>query len=170
MATLLMACSWFASAPVRGQQTQFQIVWVLVGEAASADAKHSARAGKQLFMASDMVDWGLQKVKIARVEATPVVIELGVGDEWCVSSLELRTYSADKEAVHGAPLSIAVRQDQKDSLGLRRSRHDICVEPQDAGEFPVRFTSLLPARDSTMRGAQIFIRVRGPAASGQPIP
>jgi hypothetical protein len=156
--------AWLASGSL--QQVDFQIVWVVVGEASSADAKRTARAGKQLFLASDLMEWSLQNVKVARVEATPIVVELGVGDQFCVSSLELRAYAPDQRPVNGAPLSIAVRQDHKEDLGLRRSRQDICVKPREPGEFPVRFTSLLPAPDNTMRGAQIFVRAKETFAEG----
>ena len=142
------------------QQVDFQIVWVVIGEAASGDTKRSARAGKQLFMASDLVQWSLQRVQVTKVDAAPVVIELRVGEEICVSSLELRAYASDPQPLDGAPMSIAVRQDQKERLGLRRSRHDICMKPQEVGEFPVRFTSLVPAPDGTMRGAQVFVRAK----------
>jgi hypothetical protein len=160
----MLACaSWltFNPVPARAQQVEFQIVWVLVGEAASGDAKHSSRVGKQLFMASDLVEWSLQKMKVTRLEATPVVLQVAVGDELCLSSLELRASAQNQQQpVNGAPMSIAVRQDQKDRLGLRRSRHDICLRPGQAGEYPIRFTSLLPAPDGTTRGAQIFVRAR----------
>jgi hypothetical protein len=149
--------AWTAGVSIA--QVDFQIVWVTVGEAASGDAKRSARAGKQLFMASDLLEWSLQNVKVSRVDAQPVVIELTVGErDFCLSALDLRASDANQEPVHGAPLSISVRQDQKERLGLRRSRHDICVNPREAGEYPIRFNSMLPAPDGTMRGAQIFVR------------
>jgi hypothetical protein len=164
MAVAIAACiAWLAWCPrIARAQVDFQIVWVQVGEAASGDAKRSVRVGRQLFMASDLMEWSLQNVKVTRVEAKPVVLELGVGDEMCLSALDLRTYAVNHQPVNGAPLSIAVRQDQKDRLGLRRSRHDICVRPHDAGEYPIRFNSLLPAPDGTTRGAQIFVRARDP--------
>jgi hypothetical protein len=161
--------AWLAShaSATSAQQVDFQIVWVVVGEAAGGDAKRSARAGKQLFMASDLVQWSLEGVKVARVDATPIVIELKVGEEFCLGSLNLRAYDAKQQPVNGAPMSISVRQDHKEKLGLRRSRHDICAKAHEAGEFPVRFTSLLPAPDGTMRGAQIFVRAADDAATSQ---
>ena len=32
------------------------------------------------------------------------------------------------------------------------------MRPASPGEYPVRFTSKLPAPDDTLRGAQIFLR------------
>jgi hypothetical protein len=163
MVAIVACIAWLAWSPRASlAQVDFQIVWVLVGEAASGDAKRSARVGRQLFMASDLVEWSLQNVRVSRVEANPVVVEFKVGDEFCLSTLDVRAFAANQQPVNGAPLSIAVRQDQKDRLGLRRSRQDICVRPRDAGEYPIRFNSLLPAPDGTMRGAQIFVRARQP--------
>jgi hypothetical protein len=47
-------------------------------------------------------------------------------------------------------------------MGIQRGRKDICVRPAMAGEYPIRFTSVLPAKDGTMRGAQIFVRAADP--------
>jgi hypothetical protein len=41
------------------------------------------------------------------------------------------------------------------------------MKPVEAGEYTVRLTSMLPAQDGTMRGAQIFIRVSDPDAPAQ---
>jgi hypothetical protein len=82
-----------------------------------------------------------------------------------VGKMNIRALGPERELVGGAPLSISVRQDHKQRLGLNRSKRDICVKPNEPGEYPVRLTSMLPARDGTMRGAQIFIRVSDPDAT-----
>jgi len=41
------------------------------------------------------------------------------------------------------------------------------VKPNEPGEYPVRLTSMLPAQDGTMRGAQMFIRVSDPNAPAE---
>ena len=82
-----------------------------------------------------------------------------------MSAMNIRAIGPERELVGGAPLSISVRQDHKQRLGLNRSKRDICVKPNEPGEYPVRLTSMLPAKDGTMRGAQMFIRVSDPAAA-----
>ncbi|MDY6946716.1 MAG: hypothetical protein SXG53_13420 [Pseudomonadota bacterium] len=148
-------------SPVLGQtQPTYQIVWVVIGEASSASEQDPAHAGRQLFMASELMAKNLAKVKIEQVEVVPVVREITVGDRLCVTQMSIRTLGPGREPIGDAPLSISVRQDHKQRLGLSRSKRNICLRPNAAGEYPVRLTSLLPARDGTMRGAQVYIRVK----------
>jgi hypothetical protein len=156
--TVLMLAA--ALAPLRA--ADFQIVWVVVGDAASSAGDQPAQAGRHLFMASDLADLALKKVAISRVETDPAVISLEVGDRFCLTSLKIVASQQDRSIVKRAPLSVSVRQDQRDALGLERRKNDICVHPDAAGEYPIRFTSLLPAHDGSARGAQIFVRVRAP--------
>jgi hypothetical protein len=159
---VMLAAVW-SMAPAAEEHAPFQIVWVVIGEASSAADKGQALAGRQLFMASDLVSKSLANVKVEQVDVTPVINELTVGQRLCLTQMSIRTLGPGKELVAEAPLSIAVRQDHKQRLGLRRSKRDICLQPNTAGEYPVRLTSMLPARDGTMRGAQVFIRVSDPA-------
>lgn len=152
-----------ASPRISGAQTpSYQIVWVVIGEASSAADNGSAHAGRQLFMASELMSKSMANVKVERVDVTPVVNELIVGQRLCFTKMNIRTLGPDREPIAGAPLSISVRQDHKQRLALNRTKRDICVQPNEAGEYPVRLTSMLPARDGTMRGAQMYIRVSGP--------
>jgi hypothetical protein len=146
-------------------QPAYQIVWVVIGEASSATDKDSAHAGRQLFMASDLVSASLANIRVEQVDVLPSISELNIGDRLCVSKMNIRALGPERELVGGAPLSISVRQDHKQRLGLNRSKRDICVKPNEPGEYPVRLTSMLPAKDGTMRGAQIFIRVSDPDAA-----
>jgi hypothetical protein len=148
----------FAQAP---PPVTFQVVWVVVGELATADNRHPVRVGRQLFRGSDLMDMTLHDVKIARVDADPAVMQIAVGQQVCLSGLKVRAFDA-KGKVVAAPLSVAVRQDHKERLQLQRSKNDICVRPADPGEYPIRLTSLLPATDGTMRGAQLFLRAASP--------
>jgi hypothetical protein len=158
-AMLLLLAAISAFRPAAGQDGPFQIVWVIIGEASSASDKHPAHAGRQLFMASDLVSASLANVRIEHVDVEPVINRLAVGQRLCLATMSIRTLGPDKEPVGGAPLSISVRQDHKPRLGLSRSKRDICLQPSAPGEYPVRLTSLLPARDGTTRGAQVFLRV-----------
>lgn len=152
--------------PASGEeQGPFQIVWVVIGEASSGSDKAPAHAGRQLFMASDLVSKSLANVRIEQVEVEPVINRLAPGQQLCVTGLSIRTLGPGRELVSSAPLSISVRQDQKPRLGLKRSKRDICLQPTEAGEYPVRLTSMLPARDGSTRGAQVYLRVIAPSQS-----
>jgi hypothetical protein len=151
----LMALVSTAALP----QVGFQIVWVVVGEASTSDGSDPPRAGRRLFDGGDLASLSLKNVRVMNVQVEPVVSELRVGDEWCLSALRMHAYGPDRAPIPGAPLSITVRQDHREHLGLRRSRKDICLRPVKAGEYSIRLTSLLPAADGSMRGAQVFLRV-----------
>jgi hypothetical protein len=140
------------------QPVDYQVAWVVIGDAAAADDQGQVRAGTQLFRASDLLKLSLNDVKVARVSVEPVVTQLTVGAQVCISSLAIRAYAPDQQPISGAPLSISVRQDQRDRLRKTRSKGDICLRPEQAGEYPVRLTSLVPAPDGSVRGAQIFLR------------
>jgi hypothetical protein len=162
-AVLAAIVPWQAS----DAQTSYQVVWVVIGEASSATDKGSAHAGRQLFMASDLVAKSLANIKIEQVDVTPAITELDIGERLCLSAMNIRALGPERELVGEAPLSISVRQDHKQRLGLSRSKRDICVKPNEPGEYPVRLTSMLPAKDGTMRGAQMFIRVSAPDATAE---
>lgn len=154
-----------------GQTANFQIVWVNVGEVAATANGATIRAGRQLFMAPDLVGFSLDKVTIAQVDVDPNVVALKVGQRFCLTSLRVQARSENRAAVENAPLSVSVRQDHRARLALKRSKQDICFRPTEGGEYPVRLTSLLPARDGTTRGAQIYLRVaEAPRTSAPEMP
>jgi hypothetical protein len=148
-----------ATLPVLAQVADFQVVWINVGEAAAAVNGKPARAGRQLFMAPDLVEFSLNKVTVAKVDVEPSTISLKVGQRFCLTSLDIHATSEERSDVMDAPLSVSVRQDHRQRLDVQRARKNICFKPVAEGEYPVRFNSLLPARDGTTRGAQIFLRV-----------
>jgi hypothetical protein len=160
MGSMALLLALAALEPARAEEGPFQIVWVVIGEASSGSDTDPAHAGRQLFMASDLVSKSLANVRIEQVEVAPVVNEVIKGQRLCLANMSIRTLGPSKELVAGAPLSISVRQDHKPRLGLKRSKRDICLQPTEAGEYPVRLTSMLPARDGTTRGAQLYLRVR----------
>jgi hypothetical protein len=136
----------------------FQIVWIVVGEVASADSG-PPRAGRQLFRGPDLAAFSMQDVKVVQVKVDPDVSELAAGQRICMTQLRVSAFGPDRAHVPAAPLSISIRQDHRHRLNLQRKSDDICFEPQEPGEYPVRVTSLVPAADGTMRGAQFFLRV-----------
>jgi hypothetical protein len=138
---LLSSCCLAAVPPVFGQD--FKVVWTPIGEVASA--------GKEPMPIQ-------RGAKVVRVDVTPAVVTIGVGKQVCLSTLQVRAFGPDGGALAGAPLSIEIRFDHKVQLQLTRPKGDICMRPARAGEYPIRFTSKLPAPDSTQRGAQVFLR------------
>jgi hypothetical protein len=154
-ALILIALASTAALP----QVGFQIVWVVIGEASTSSKSAPSRAGRQLFDGGDLASLSLKDVHVANVDVEPVVSEIHVGDEWCLSSLSIQAFGPQREPIPAAPLSVSVRQDHREHLGLQRSRKDICLRPVKPGEYSVRLTSLLPAPDGSMRGAQVFLRV-----------
>jgi hypothetical protein len=140
-------------------QTGFQIVWVVVGEASTSNRSDPPRAGRRLFDGGELASMSLKNVRVTSVEVEPVVSEIRVGDEWCLSSLRMHAFGPQREPIPTAPLSVSVRQDHREHIGLQHSPKDICLRPVKAGEYSVRLTSLLPAPDGSMRGAQVFLRV-----------
>jgi hypothetical protein len=159
-----------ASATVSAQGADFQIVWINVGEVAAEGPGEQARAGRQLFMAPDLVEFSLNKVTIEKVDVQPTSIPLKIGQRFCLTSLRVQANSEHRGSVEDAPLSVSVRQDHRERLGLQREKRDICFRPNERGEYPVRFNSLLPARDGTTRGAQIFLRVAADGTTSGPAP
>jgi hypothetical protein len=146
-----------ATAPA--QTPDFRIVWVVIGEAATADKAGRVHAARHLFMANDLAGLSLRKVRVQSIDASPTATDVAVGQRFCLSALAITATGADRKAVMAAPLSISVRQDHREHLQLDRTAKDICIRPDAPGEYPIRFNSLLPATDGTTRGAQIFIRV-----------
>lgn len=63
-----VAASLVGSSCTAVAQVGFQIVWVTIGEAATAQNKRATRVGRQLFLASDLLNMSLDKVKVARVD------------------------------------------------------------------------------------------------------
>jgi hypothetical protein len=157
LAMLTIASPGWLGAAAQG--VNFQIIWVVVGEAASGAGNSAARAGKHLFTASELASMSLKNTQVARVQVEPAVVQIATGVRLCLSSLNIQASGSDRALIKHAPLSVSVRQDHKDRLGLGPSTNDICVTPTSPGEYQIRFTSLLPAADGTMRGAQIFVRV-----------
>ena len=144
-----------------------QIVWVVIGEAAAATSEAATRAGRHLFLGNELAAFSLQHVEIAKVQAAPEVVELAVGEQFCITSLKIAAITAAGVPVKGSPLTISVRQDHKEALGLDRRKSNICVKGTSAGEYPVRFSSMLPAKDGSMRGAQVFLRIREAALAAR---
>lgn len=161
---LLSVACWPGTAL---RAADFQIVWVVIGEAAASAGDQPVSAGRHLFMASELASFSLKNVTVARIDAEPVITSLAVGERFCLTSLKITASSADRSIVKHAPLSVSVRQDHKDALYLERRKDNICVRPTTPGEFPIRFTSLLPAADGTTRGAQIFVRVHALASASE---
>ncbi len=141
------------------RSASFQIVWVVVGDAITSTGAQPVRAGRHLFMAADLAELSLNQVSVNKVDVQPAVSVLSIGQRFCLSSLKILARDEDRALIQRAPFSVSVRQDQRDALRLQSRKQDICVTPRVAGEFPIRFTSMLPAPDGTTRVAQVYLRV-----------
>jgi hypothetical protein len=132
-------------APIQGaaQVADFKVAWTTLGEVVSA------AEGPAVTMQPG--------TKVVRVDVQPTIVEVAAGKQVCISSLQVRAFGADGRPIAGVPLVIAVRQDHKPQLQLTHSKV-ICMRPSRKGEYPIRFTSKLPAPDDTLRGAQVFLR------------
>jgi hypothetical protein len=93
-----------------------------------------------------------------RVDVEPAIVPLAAGKQVCLSTLQLNAFGTQGRALAGVPLTIEIRQDQRLDLQLTRPNGDLCMRPARPAEYPIRFTSKLPAPDDTRRGAQIFLR------------
>jgi len=139
----LLAIVLSAGCCLAASAQEFKIAWTPVAEVVSK--------GKDAVPVQP-------RAKVVRVDVEPAIIPSKVGKQLCVSTLEVRAFGPDGRALAGAPLSIVIREDQKLQLQLTRPKGDLCVRPASPGEYPIRFTSKLPAPDDTQRGAQIFLR------------
>ena len=145
VAALLWAAWLMTPTPGVGQSVEFKVAWTNVGEGVSSAGNDAVPIQRG--------------TKVARVDVQPTVVEVAVGKQVCIGTLQVRAFGADGKAIAGVPLEIAVRQDQKVQLQLTRSK-GLCMRPARSGEYPVRFTSKVPAADDSLRGAQIFVRAR----------
>lgn len=138
---LILLITW----PAFAQTVDFKVAWSTLGIVKSA--------GKDAVPVQP-------GSRVVRVDAQPAIVEIAAGKQVCISALQLSAFGPDGRALAGAPLELAVRQDHKPQLQLTRPNGDICMRPAQPGEYPIRFTSKLPAPDDTVRGAQVFLRAR----------
>lgn len=99
-------------------------------------------------------------MRVERVSAVPEVVVLGIGQNFCLSSLDLGALDSAGQRLQGVAVSVDVRADDLPGLRVLPNKQDVCFRPAKPGEYAIRFTSLVPARDGTFRGAQMFIRVQ----------
>jgi hypothetical protein len=142
--TRLIALFLSAGCCLAAVAQDFKVVWSTVAEVVSA--------GKEAVPVE-------RSSKVVRVDVEPAILPIAVGKQVCVSAFQLRAFAPDGRALAGVPLSIGIREDQKLPLQLTHPKGDLCMRPSAAGEYPIRFTSKLPAPDDTQRGAQIYLRV-----------
>ena len=142
--TRLIALFLSAGCCLAAVAQDFKVAWSTVAEVVSA--------GKDAVPVE-------RSSKVVRVDVQPAELSVPLGKQVCISTLDVRAFTADGQALAGAPLTMTIREDQKLALQLTRPKGDFCVRPASPGEYPIRFTSKVPAPDATLRGAQIFLRV-----------
>jgi hypothetical protein len=142
---LLLAGCLAASPSIPAQALTFDVVWSTLGERLSAgkDAVAVQRA-----------------TRVVRVDVQPSVIEVAAGTQVCLSSMRIQAFGPDGRSIAGAPVIVEVRENHKLDLQLTRPKGDICMRPASPGEYPIRFTSKLPAPNDAVHGAQVFLRAR----------
>jgi hypothetical protein len=164
----LLLAGLSATGPVASSR-DLNVVWVVVGDAVTSSGGNApSEAGRHLFMATDLAEMSLKQVSVTKVSVDPPVSSLSVGQRFCLTSLRIAASGRDRTLIKRAPLTVSVRQDHRDALALESGKEDICVRPAAAGEYPIRFTSLLPAPDGSTRVTQIFLRVQEATASDLP--
>ncbi|HEY7641359.1 MAG TPA: hypothetical protein VH814_16640 [Steroidobacteraceae bacterium] len=133
-------------APIQcaAQVADFKVAWTTIGVALSAAAAGDAKMQPG--------------AKVARVDVQPEILQLVSGKQVCIGELRVQAFGADGRQIAFVPLEMSVRQDQKPQLQITHTK-GICMRPARKGEYPIRFTSKVPAADDTLRGAQIFLRV-----------
>jgi hypothetical protein len=143
-AAVALLAAWLV-CPAAGmtQTVDFKVMWITLGQVMSLAGNEAATVQRG--------------TRVARVDVQPTIVEVAVGKQLCIGSLQVRAFGADGRAIAGAAVEIAVRQDHKPQLQVTHSK-DICMRPARSGEYPIRFTSKLPAPDDTLRGAQVFLR------------
>jgi hypothetical protein len=134
--------AWAVTAAA-AETADFKLAWTNVGQVLS-------RAEKDAVMLQ-------HDVKIARVDVQPTILKVQTGKQVCIGALQVRTFDPDGHPIAAVPLDMAVREDQKLQLRITHTR-GVCMRPARQGEYPIRFTSKVPAADDTLRGAQIFLR------------
>jgi hypothetical protein len=137
------------------QGTAFDIHWrtIAVAESTAPGAKAQLRrTGARL----DKAD--ASGIAVDRVEVEPAVLSAQVGQTVCLGQFDYAAFFNDQR-VPGLKLMLDVRADHLPQLQMSAPAGDVCFKPSAPGEYPVRITSLTPARDSTLRGAQIYLRV-----------
>ena len=139
-------------APIQGaaQVADFKVAWTTIGEVGSG-------AGREATT--------LQPgTKVVRVDVQPTIIEVAVGKQVCIASLQILAFAADGRPVAGAPLLIAVRQDHKPQLQLTHLQ-GICMRPR--ARASIRFASRAGCqRPTTLCAAHRSSCARRSQASG----
>lgn len=149
----------FIGVAATASALDFQVAWIAIGEAAASAGDESVHASRELAPLADLAQQLTRHgAKVTRVAVEPTVLDVVIGEQVCLSALHIRAFDAEGRQISGVPLSITVREDLRGKLQLARSVRDICVRPSRGGEYPIRFTSKLPAPDGSTRGAQVFVR------------
>ncbi|MGH8240748.1 MAG: hypothetical protein ACREXP_27535, partial [Steroidobacteraceae bacterium] len=111
IAVVLLICCCLATVPATFAQ-DFKVQWSTLGEAVSA--------GKDAVPVQ-------RGAKVVRVDVQPSILPVALGKQVCISALQVRAFGADGRALAGAPLAIAIREDQKLQLQLTRPKGDLCM-------------------------------------------
>ena len=109
---------------------------------------------------------GTLGVRISRLETTPAIVELTVGDALALDDLVVRAFNADGEPVERAPLRLEIEGPEGfvDMAAFQRDNSTLTALSRGIGRIWI--TSLLPAAQAEPFSIPVVIAVRDTAGSG----
>ena len=112
---------------------------------------------------------GTLGVRVSRLETTPAIVELTVGDSLALDDLAIQAFDADGEPVERAPLRLEIEGPEGfvDMAAFERDNSTLTALSRGIGRIWV--TSLLPASQAEPFSIPVVIAVRDIASSRFPM-
>ena len=109
---------------------------------------------------------GTLGVRVSRLETTPAVVELAVGESLALDDLTVRTYDADGEPVERAPLRLEIEGPEGfvDMTAFEQDKRTLPAVARGIGRIWV--TSLLPTRQDEPFSIPVVLVIREPGSTG----
>lgn len=109
---------------------------------------------------------GTLGVRVSRLETTPAIVELTVGDSLALDDLAVLAFDADGEPVERAPLRLEIEGPEGFVNMAAFERDNRTLTALSRGIGRIWFTSLLPASQDEPFSIPVVIAVRNTAGSG----
>ena len=109
---------------------------------------------------------GTLGVRVSRLETTPAVVELAVGESLALDDLTVRAFDPDGELVERAPLRLEIEGPEGfvDMAAFERDSRTLSAVTRGIGRIWV--TSLLPARQDEPFSIPVVLVIREPGSTG----
>ena len=109
---------------------------------------------------------GTLGMRVSRLETTPAVVELTVGESLALDDLNVRAYDADGELVERAPLRLEIEGPEGfvDMMEFDRDKRTLAAVGRGIGRIWV--TSLLPTQQSEPFSIPVVLAIREPGSQG----